>query len=188
METSSRPYESDRNLNISIPGVPEYFNHLIIIYCKISINEINFLYWRNNTFLNLPQFFHFSLSEVLLSPMYQTCAKYKISIKILFLFILTLDVEKEKNNWKVSQNGIYYPSKRKVCRTCEKEYLTEEIDNDSVDGVFDFLEILTNCLHEKFDEIIKEDTDKKPFVKALTRIFSQGILRIAIEKLLSLLS
>ena len=43
---------------------------------------------------------------------------------------------------------------------------------DSTDGVFDFLENLTSCLQEDFDELIGEDTDKKRFVKALTRIFA----------------
>ena len=45
-------------------------------------------------------------------------------------------------------------------------------DGDSTDGVFDFLENLTSSLHEDFDVLIGEDTDKKHFVKALTRIFA----------------
>ena len=53
-----------------------------------------------------------------------------------------------------------------------REYLTEEIDTDSTDGVFDLLENLTNRLQEDFDELIVEDTDKKRFVKALTQIFA----------------
>ena len=44
-------------------------------------------------------------------------------------------------------------------------------DVDSTDGVFDFLENLTNHLQEDFDGLIGEETDKKHFVKALTRIF-----------------
>ena len=80
-----------------------------------------------------------------------------------------------------------------------REYLTEEIDTDSTDGVFDFLENLTNRLQEDFDELIGEDNDKKRFVKALTRIFAlllntkvdttdkiKRILKIAIETTLKI--
>ena len=79
------------------------------------------------------------------------------------------------------------------------EYLTGEIDNDSTDGVFDFLENLTNRLQEVFDELIGEDNDKKRFIKALTRIFAlllntkvdttdkiKRILKIAIETTLKI--
>ena len=51
-----------------------------------------------------------------------------------------------------------------------EEYLLEKsIDIDSTDGVFDFLETLSN--QENFDELIGEDTDKKRFIRALTHIF-----------------
>ena len=53
-----------------------------------------------------------------------------------------------------------------------REYLTEEIDTDSTDGVFDLLENLTNRLQEDSDELIGEDTDKKRFVKALKQILA----------------
>ena len=75
-----------------------------------------------------------------------------------------------------------------------REYLTEQIDTDSTDGVFYFLENLTNHLQENFDELIGEDNDKKRFIKALTRIFAlllntkvdttdkiKRILKIAVE-------
>ena len=52
------------------------------------------------------------------------------------------------------------------------EYLTKETDTDSTEGVFDFLENLTNRLQEDFDELIGEDTNKKRFLKALTQIFA----------------
>ena len=80
-----------------------------------------------------------------------------------------------------------------------REYLTEEIDTDSTDGVFDLLENLTNRLQEDFDELIGEDTDKKRFVKALTQIFAlllntkvdtadkiKRILKIAVETTLKI--
>ena len=76
-------------------------------------------------------------------------------------------------------------------------YLTgQEHDVDSTDGVFDFL---TSSLHEDFDKLIGEDTNKKHFVKALTCIFTlflntkvdradkiKRILRIAIKTTLKI--
>ena len=54
-----------------------------------------------------------------------------------------------------------------------EEYLLEKsIDADSTDGIFLFLETLTNCVQEDFEESIGEDTDKKRFVRALMRIFA----------------
>ena len=47
-----------------------------------------------------------------------------------------------------------------------EEYLLEK------NGVFDFLEALSNRIQEDFDELIGEDTDKKRFIKALTCIFA----------------
>ena len=79
-------------------------------------------------------------------------------------------------------------------------YLTgQEYDTDSTDGLFDFLENLTSSLHEDFDKLIGEDTNKKHFVKTLTCIFTlflntkvdrvdkiKRILRIIIEKTLKI--
>ena len=75
-----------------------------------------------------------------------------------------------------------------------RECLTEEADTDQTDGVFDLLENLTNRLQKDFDDLIGKNTDKKRFVKALTRIFAlllntkadtadkiKIILKIAIE-------
>ena len=72
-------------------------------------------------------------------------------------------------------------------------------DADSTDGVFDFLENVTSRLQEDLDELIGEDTDKKRFDKALTRIFAlllntivdtadkiKRILRIAVETTLKI--
>ena len=43
-----------------------------------------------------------------------------------------------------------------------EEYLLEKnIDTDSRDGVFDFLETLINRVQEDFHQLIGEDTDKK---------------------------
>ena len=39
------------------------------------------------------------------------------------------------------------------------------------DGVFDFLSILSEKTEEEFDELLDGNTDKKRFLRALTRIF-----------------
>ena len=53
------------------------------------------------------------------------------------------------------------------------EHLLEKsIDTDSTDCVFDFLETLSNQVQENFYELIGENTDKKRFIRALTRIFA----------------
>ena len=72
-------------------------------------------------------------------------------------------------------------------------------DTDSTGGVFNFLEYLTNRLQEDFEELIGEYSNKKRFVKALTRIFVlllntrvdmadkiKRILRIAVETTLEI--
>ena len=78
----------------------------------------------------------------------------------------------------------------------EEEYqLGESDDTDSTDGVFDFLGALSEKIPEEFDELLDDNTDKKRFIRALTRIFvlplntkidthekiKKKILKIAIE-------
>ena len=81
-----------------------------------------------------------------------------------------------------------------------EEYLLEKsIDADSTDGVFDFLETLSAKIQEELDKLIESDSDKKRFIKALTRIFAlllntkvdtadkvKRILKMAIETYLYL--
>ena len=81
-----------------------------------------------------------------------------------------------------------------------RDYLARKgNDADSTGGVFDFLENLTSRLQEDFDELIGEYSNKKRFVKALTRIFVlllntrvdmadkiKRILRIAVETTLKI--
>ena len=53
-----------------------------------------------------------------------------------------------------------------------KEYLLEQqVERDSTGGVFDILDNLTDRIQEDFDGFLGEDTDKKSFIKSLTRIF-----------------
>ena len=77
--------------------------------------------------------------------------------------------------------------------------LEKNIDTHSTDGVFDFLETLINQVQDNFEKLIGEDTNKKRFIKALTRIFAllldtkvdtankiKRIIKIAIEMTLKL--
>ena len=81
-----------------------------------------------------------------------------------------------------------------------EEYLLEKSeDSDSTDGVFVFLEELSNRVQDGFDELIGEDTDKKRPIKALMCIFAlllntkvdtankiKKILKIAVETTLQI--
>ena len=52
-----------------------------------------------------------------------------------------------------------------------EEYLLEKSnDADSTGSVFDFLELLSAKVQEEFDELLEGDSDKKWFIKALTRV------------------
>ena len=54
-----------------------------------------------------------------------------------------------------------------------EEYLLEESDDvDSTDRIFDFLSTMSDKIQEKFDELLDGNTDKKRFLRALTRIFT----------------
>ena len=76
----------------------------------------------------------------------------------------------------------------------ENYLLGESEDTDSTDGVFDFLSTLSEKIQEEFDELLDGNTDKKRFLKALTKIFAlllnrkvdtpekiKKILKIAVE-------
>ena len=78
-----------------------------------------------------------------------------------------------------------------------EKYLLD--DADSTDGIFDFLESLSAKVQEEFDDLLEGDSDKKRFIKALTRIFAlllntkvsttdkvKQILKIAMEATLKI--
>ena len=56
----------------------------------------------------------------------------------------------------------------------ETKALLAEKNNssDSTDGVFDFLSRLADSVQEEFDELLSGGSDKKIFVRALSRIFA----------------
>ena len=52
-------------------------------------------------------------------------------------------------------------------------FLSEESNgNDATNEVFDFLSQLSVSVQEEFDELLAGDSDKKRFVRALSRIFA----------------
>ena len=48
----------------------------------------------------------------------------------------------------------------------------ENNDTDSTDGIFDFLSQISDSVQEAFDELLSGDSDKKRFVKALSKVFA----------------
>ena len=74
-------------------------------------------------------------------------------------------------------------------------FLSKETNEaDSIDGIFDFLKDPSDSLQEEFEELLAGDSDKKRFVRALSRIVAlllntkvntpekiKRIIKIAIE-------
>lgn len=54
-----------------------------------------------------------------------------------------------------------------------KEYLPEQsVNSNSTDGVFDLLATLSDIIQEEFEELLKDDSKQKPFLRAQIRIFT----------------
>ena len=77
----------------------------------------------------------------------------------------------------------------------------ENDDADSADGVFDFLTSLADQVQGEFEELLDGDSDKKRFLRALSKIFAllvntkvdtaekiKKILKIAIETIIKIWS
>ena len=60
----------------------------------------------------------------------------------------------------------------KINKELGEHLLEKSIHTDSTDGVFDFLESLTNRVQDDFDELTGEDSIKKRFIRALTHTFA----------------
>ena len=53
-----------------------------------------------------------------------------------------------------------------------REFLLRENNNaDSTDSVFEFLVEISNQVQEEFDKLLGEDTNKKRFLRSLSKIF-----------------
>ena len=59
-----------------------------------------------------------------------------------------------------------------ITRELEAYLARERNDADSTDGVLDFLISLSNHVQDEFEELLDGDTDKKIFLRALSKIFA----------------
>lgn len=59
-----------------------------------------------------------------------------------------------------------------IRKDLEDYLLGQSEDLDSTDGVFDVLSFLSEQIQEEFDELLEEDSDKKRFIKSLTKVFA----------------
>ena len=59
-----------------------------------------------------------------------------------------------------------------ITRELEAYLARERNDADSTDGVLDFLISLSNHVQDEFEELLAGDTDKKFFLRALSKIFA----------------
>ena len=75
----------------------------------------------------------------------------------------------------------------------------KKVEGEVEDGLLNIAGSLTNKIQENYDKLIGEDTDKKRFIKSITRVFAlllntkvdtvdkiKKILRIAIETTLKI--
>ena len=53
-----------------------------------------------------------------------------------------------------------------------EEFILDEVEADAEDGFFNIVDDLTNKLQEDYEELIGEDSDKKRFIRSLTRVFA----------------
>ena len=78
-------------------------------------------------------------------------------------------------------------------------FILEEVEADAEDGLFNIVEEISIRLQENYEELIGEDTDKRHFIKSLTRVFAlllntkvdtvdkiKKVLRIAVEATLKI--
>ena len=59
-----------------------------------------------------------------------------------------------------------------ISRELEELLLRENDNADSTGGVFVFLVEISNQAQDEFDELLGEDTNKKRFLKSLSKIFA----------------
>ena len=53
-----------------------------------------------------------------------------------------------------------------------EEFMLDEGEADAEHGFFNIVDGLTNKLQEDYEELIGEDSDKKHFIRSLTRYFA----------------
>ena len=72
--------------------------------------------------------------------------------------------------------GSYTDYHAKIFEEINKEidtFLKKQSDNkDATDDILDLLSTITNSVQEEFEELVTDDSDKKRFVRALSKIFA----------------
>ena len=77
--------------------------------------------------------------------------------------------------FKPSQAGVETNSAlifEEIIRELESYLSRESNDKDSTDNIFDLLLSIFDSVQEEFDELVSGDSDKKRFLRALSRIFA----------------
>ena len=84
------------------------------------------------------------------------------------LFNMKLEWEEEKEEIEIHAPFLFQEMEKEL-----KEFLLEQqVEGDSKDETFEFVDNLTNRIQEEFDEIIGQDINKKSFIKLLICIFA----------------
>ena len=84
------------------------------------------------------------------------------------LFDMELEWEEEKKEIEIDASFFFQEMEKEL-----KEFLLEQqVEGDSKDETFEFVDNLTNRIQEEFDEIIGQEIDKKSFIKLLICIFA----------------
>lgn len=60
----------------------------------------------------------------------------------------------------------------KINKDLEVFLSTETIEEDAADGTFDFQRDLSDSVQEEIEELVSGNSDKKRFIRALSRIFA----------------
>ena len=114
-----------------------------------------------------------------------------------YLFEMEWGTINQKNEIEVDASFMFQEIEREL-----SEYLSEEkSEGDSTDGAFSFIENLANKLQAEFDETIGGESEKRQFIRSLTRIFAilfntkvdsvdklKNIIKIAINTVVKLWS
>ena len=82
------------------------------------------------------------------------------------------EMEWNKINEKSDLNINFLSLFQEIENELSKKLLQERGEGDSTDGAFTFIENLTENLQAEFDETIGVASDKKQFIRSLTRIFT----------------
>ena len=92
------------------------------------------------------------------------------------LFDMEWDINDQKNKMEINSLSLFQEIERQLSETL----LEEKSEGDLTAEVFSFIENLTNKLQTELDETIREDSEKRQFIRSLTKIFAI-LLNIRVE-------